>query len=105
MDKHPHTITIWKSLGTDWHGQPTWSAPIVKKVRWEDSQKLYITERGQEARGRSTVYCDTPIADFGDYIFLGESTEVSPPSRSYTVKDVRSVTNISGTRTEYRVIV
>lgn len=103
--KHPHLITIWKLQGTDWHGNATFSSPVKKYVRWEDQQKLYITENGTESRGRSVIYCDTPIADFGDYLFLGDSDDASPPDRSYTVKDVRNITNISGTRTEYRVIV
>lgn len=100
--KHPHRITYWKKGLIDRHGVPSWDGPYTAYVRWEDSDRVYWTENGREIRGRSFIYADEDILTNGDYAIFAVSCLESPPNASYEVKMVRRITNIRGTKTEYR---
>lgn len=105
INKHPDTITYWKNGGVDYMGQPAWNGPHIDKVRWEDEQRLYLNDNGVEQRGRSVIYAAKDILEIGDYVFLGSSTNLSPPNGSWEVKQPRVVRNLRGTKTEHRYIV
>lgn len=105
MNKHPDKYTYWKKGEIDYMGQPTWQGPTVSNCRWEDEQRLYLTDNGREARGRSVLYTpDSPI-DIGDYVYEGVSTASTPPVGSFEVKQPRKIKNLRGTRWEQRYIV
>lgn len=105
MSKFIHRVTIWKSEGLDMYGQPSWSAPVVVKARWEDVQTLYLNANGREERGNSRVYLEKDAAKIGDHIYLGVSQSVTPEPESQEVRSRRSISNLGGTRHEHRVIV
>lgn len=103
--KHNHKMTYWLVGALDQYNQPTWGTPVTVDVRWEDSQRLFITEDGREARGKSTVYMPQGYVYLGDYVALGTFVSASPDVDAFEVRDARSISNLRGTRTEYRVIV
>lgn len=105
INKHPDQFTYWKSEGTDHMNQPNWVGPFTKPCRWEDEQRLYISDTGKEARGRSTIYTTKEFVDIGDYVVEGVSTESVPPSGAFEVKQPRKIKSIRGTKVEYRIIV
>ena len=102
--KHPHTMTYWKKGELDRHNQPQWDGPFTSKCRWEDSQRLFYTEDGHQSRGQSTVYTPENILTTGDKIYFGKVDSEEPPADSYEVKRPRAISNLRGTRTEYRYI-
>ncbi len=97
-------ITYWNVLSVNRYGQPVYSTPKEAKVRWEDRQRLFLTENGREVRGNSIVYAETGILQTGDYVFKGSSTALAPPTGSFEVKQPRQVQNLRGTKTEFRYI-
>lgn len=105
VNKHPDKFTYWKSEGVDHMGQPNFDGPYVEDCRWEDEQRLFITDTGKEERGRSTIYTKNQYVDIGDYVVEGVSTDTTPPPRAFEVKNPRKIKNIRGTRVEYRFIV
>ena len=105
INKHPDKITYWKSDGIDYMGQPNWSGPYTVDCRWEDEQRLYISDTGKEEKGRSVIYLKAEILDIGDYVYNGVSSDLTPPTGSFEVKQPRRIKNLRGTRVEYRVIV
>ena len=105
INKHPDDITYWKKGGVDYMGQPQWDGPYVDVCRWEDEERLFITDNGREERGRSTLYAATDFLEIGDYVYQGLSAETSPPTGSFEVKQPRKIKNLRGTKVEYRYIV
>ena len=104
IDKFPQTLTYWKKDGLDQVNQPIWDGPYVTKCRWEEKQRLYITETGREVRGNSTVYLPEDLITQGDYVYKGESTKSSPDSKSFEVKRNNSISNLRGTKMQYSYI-
>lgn len=105
MGKHPDDITYWKKGDLDYMGQPEWDGPYTTKCRWEDEQRLFLTDNGREGRGRSVVYMPNNLLDMGDYVFEGISDEPVPPTGSFEVKQPRRIKNLRGTRVEHRYVV
>ena len=105
MNKYPNKFTYWRKIGIDYTGVPEWDGPHVANCRWEDEQRLYITDSGREARGRSTLYTTKQLLDIGDYVYEGVSDKEVPPTNSYEVKQPRKIGNIRGTRVEHRYVV
>ena len=105
MNKHPDDITYWKKGAIDYMGQPVWDGPHTAKCRWEDEQRLYLTDNGREARGRSTIFLPEGLLEIGDYVYEGVSTDAEPPTGSFEVKQPRKIKSLRGTRVEHRYIV
>lgn len=105
MSKHPDDITYWKKGTIDYMGQPSWDGPYTVKCRWEDEQRLYLTDNGREARGRSTIFMPENLLGIGDYVYEGVSVATEPPTGSFEVKQPRKIKNLRGTRVEHRYIV
>lgn len=102
MGKHPQVATIWKFKGVDFNNQPTFEAPRKVNVRWEDVNRLIIEANGREVRGRSRIYFPEDEFEMGDFIARGEWSELVPIRNALEIKNKSVITNISGTRAEYR---
>ena len=105
MNKFPNKFTYWKKGDLDYMGSPSWDGPYVANCRWEDEQRLYLTDTGREARGRSTLYTQKQLLEIGDYVYEGVSDSEEPPTGSFEVKQPRKIGNLRGTRVEYRYVV
>jgi hypothetical protein len=106
-DKHHHWATIWVPASIDIYGSPTFGTPLKVKCRWEEGDRKYITENGTEAKGRNTIYMNPSYQEYitdGAYLFKGESSASSPPPGSWELKQKRVITNLSGTKSELRII-
>lgn len=103
--KHPDIMTYWVREGTDEYNQPAWSGPHTSRCRWEDEERLYIDNEGREARGRSTVYVAEDLLKIGDRVMRGESVSTSPDTKSWEVRQPRTIPSLLGDKREYRYIV
>lgn len=104
-----HKATIWtQGNGLDIYARPIWNAPIVVDCRWEDVATTYTDANGDKQRSNSRVYIDRP-ASVGDFIAKGDFSDVSPyPEPVETAKEIRdfrTISNVHGTRTEYRALI
>ena len=102
--KFPQTATIWKQTGLDMRGNALYGTPVKTHVRWEDTETVFIGSDGRESRGTAIVYLPDDLASVGDFISYGDSSSATPNSEAQQVKALRRVTNMSGSRTEYRVV-
>lgn len=103
--KTPHIITIWTQLGEpDLYGKFQYEVKTAK-CRYEQSDRLYTNEFGQMVRANSIVYAYEDITKKGDLVIKGDFRySESPVDGAFEVKQRREVTNLRGTRTEYRYI-
>ena len=82
--------TWWSKSGVDVGGDPSFAAPVVINVRWEDRNGVFTDSRGRERKTRSRVFTDRIVVE-EDYLFFGTSTSTSPEALkgAYTVKDFK----------------
>lgn len=102
--KMRQTATYWPKGVRNGFGQIDYPASKTIKVRWEDKQKLFIDNSGEEALSRAVVYAGIEIDDEG-YLYLGESTEADPTNeqKAFKVKSVSVTPNLRNTKQEVKV--
>lgn len=104
MSKYPQTITIWKQTGVDLRGNPSYTTPITTPCRYEKRTSIFINSEGRESRGVGVVYLPDDLASIGDFIFEGESTEAKPSAGSLQVRSYEEISNLSGNRVQFKII-
>ncbi|EMC4371946.1 hypothetical protein VEL98_003831 [Cronobacter sakazakii] len=74
------TATIWRKLdGQDDYGDPLgYAAPEQILCDYEGGLSKKLASLGAEIVVKNTVWTDFALADAGDYILIGESTEADP---------------------------
>ncbi|EOU3311686.1 hypothetical protein ACNVJZ_001452 [Cronobacter sakazakii] len=71
--------TIWKPLGLDEYGDPLgWSEPMVIACDYQGGLSKRLGAIGGEKVVKNTIWTEFTLADAGDYILIGESTEADP---------------------------
>lgn len=70
-------VTYWGPTGSDVYGNTTFSAPDVRKARWEDKAEMIRSKTGGEYVTKSRVFMDEDFSIDG-YLLLGESGEADP---------------------------
>lgn len=103
--KFPQWVTYWRKSGEpDLYGKHTYVSGKVK-CRWEETSRQYINEFGEHTRSNAYVYTIGDDLVVGDVVIEGDHTSsASPISGSYPVRRRRAITNLTGTKTEYRYI-
>ncbi|AFJ99251.1 hypothetical protein SNN68_003942 [Cronobacter sakazakii] len=74
------TATIWRKLdGQDDYGDPLgYAAPEQILCDYEGGLSKRIGSLGSEIVVKNTIWTEFTLADAGDYILIGESTEADP---------------------------
>ncbi|ELY4027136.1 hypothetical protein SMY33_003651 [Cronobacter malonaticus] len=74
------TATIWRKLdGQDDYGDPLgYAAPERILCDYEGGLSKRIGSLGSEIVVKNTIWTEFALADAGDYILIGESTEADP---------------------------
>ncbi len=74
------TATIWRKLeGTDEYGDPLGYSPPVKiMVDYEGGLSERIGNLGAEIVVKNTFWTEFALAEAGDYLLIGVSTESDP---------------------------
>lgn len=74
------TATIWRKLeGTDEYGDPMGYAPPEQILcDYEGGLSKKLASLGAEIVVKNTVWTEYALADAGDYLLIGESTEADP---------------------------
>lgn len=85
----PEKITYWRKGGSDGVGGINWIGPVVTAARIAFKQERFTDANGNDSISRSVVYTNDVLVD-GDFVFLGESSNLTPPPAS---QDVRAYSN------------
>lgn len=73
------SATLWKSLGIDSYGDPLgYSPPITIMCDYEGGLSKRIGSLGAEIVVKNTVWTEFALAEAGDYLLIGVSTETDP---------------------------
>ncbi|EBK5465795.1 hypothetical protein AHX64_20455 [Salmonella enterica subsp. enterica serovar Montevideo] len=73
------TATIWRNLGNDEYGDPLgYSEPEQILCDYEGGLSKRIGSIGEEIVVKNTVWTEFSLADAGDYLLIGASTEADP---------------------------
>lgn len=71
--------TIWKHLGMNEYGDSLgWSEPLVIACDYQGGLSKRLGAIGGEKVVKNTIWTEYALADTGDYILIGESTEADP---------------------------
>lgn len=93
------TATYWGPGVADGFGGKTYAAPIQVKVRWEDTNVLFVDQNGNEVVSKAVVYVDTDLS-VGGYLLLGISTASNPTTiiGTHEIRNISKSPNIRGTK-------
>ncbi|HIC2036013.1 hypothetical protein ABG794_24130 [Enterobacter soli] len=73
------TATIWRSLGKDETGDPLgYTEPEQILCDYEGGLSKKLASLGAEIVVKNTVWTEFALADAGDYLLIGASTEPDP---------------------------
>ena len=78
--------------GPDSHGQPQYEPPVQLKVRWEDTNELYVAVTGEQQTSRAKVYVGQDVEP-GGVIMLGaleDVTDIDRPKSNSNAWEIRS---------------
>jgi hypothetical protein len=107
--KQPDLITVWmvdNDGESDAYGNLPYLSPVQAYVRYEERVTRFINRDGQEDKGRGAIYVDgVDIMKVDDYVLFGNSVSATPSRDAFIVKDKSRITNISGSRVQYKYIV
>ena len=96
------TATLWTpSSALDPYGNPTWDAPVIIKVRWEERTERTLDSTGNEILSQAYVFMGAKYTP-GDYLYLGTSIELTPPSAAFEIKNFQSISNLRNTFSEHK---
>jgi hypothetical protein len=97
--------TYWAQSGVDSSGDPSFTAPVFVKCKWEERTELFVGPDGREQRSRAVVFLDTDVI-IGGYLFLGKSTTADPltVSDAILIKDFRKIKDFEAEVSERRAI-
>ena len=71
--------TIWKrSEETNHYGDPMFDAPLVIACDYQGGLSKRLGDIGGEEIVKNTIWTEYALADTGDYILIGVSTELDP---------------------------
>lgn len=70
--------TIWKSLEMNAAGDRTYSQPLVIMADYQGGLSKRLGAIGTEKVVKNTIWTEYALADTGDYILIGESSEQDP---------------------------
>jgi len=71
--------TIWKPLGLNEYGDSLgWSEPLVIACDYQGGLSKRLGAVGGEQVVKNTIWTEYALADTGDYILIGVSTELNP---------------------------
>jgi len=103
LRKMIHDAVCWGSPTPDGFGRHTFGTPTNNKVRWQDTQELFIDDTGSEVLSVAVVFLTCDI-DLGAYLWKGttsSSAYVADPqqlSGAYPVRRKERIWNIKGTQ-------
>ena len=103
--KYPQTLTYWINTGLDLRNQPTFDGPFTSPCRWEQKDRLFLTENGRDVRSDSKVYVPENVFSQGDYVVRGLSQNSEPDNSAQEIKETFGVPNLRGTKIEYSFII
>jgi hypothetical protein len=71
--------TIWKRSGaTNEYGDPSFDAPLVIACDYQGGLSKRLGNIGSEKVVKNTIWTEYPLADTGDYLLIGASTNPDP---------------------------
>jgi len=99
------TVTHWAVAGRDEYGDPSFAAPTTFPARVVARNEIFYDGNGNQRRSE-TVMMTTAAVDFGDFVYVGTSTDTDPTSvtGSRQVQAVQSATDLGGDDRVYRIM-
>lgn len=70
--------TFWRQTGKDKWGKPAFDAPVIIMCDYGGDMNAVRKEVGQEIVFKNTVWTEFSEAKKGDYVLIGESSELDP---------------------------
>jgi hypothetical protein len=77
---------------------------VTVNCRWEEKQVLFTTYLAEEKVSKAIVYVDTDVS-VGSFIYLGETTDTTPPFDAYEILKFNKSPNLKNTDFERKVII
>lgn len=102
--KYPTIVTYWIKSTVDRFGSPTWIGPKKAKVRWEDGQRIFLTNTGRELKGRSTIYTESDFMNPGDHVYKGSSNSTKPIVGAFEILAEEHVPSLRGNKTTHSYV-
>ncbi|WP_336700127.1 hypothetical protein [Pantoea dispersa] len=99
--------TIWKSLGTNEYGDSLgWYEPLVIDCDYQGGLSKRLGDIGGEKVVKNTVWTEYALADTGDYLLIGVSTNPDPiaAGADEVMQAIRYADTFERTADDYAII-
>lgn len=99
--------TIWKHLGTNEYGDSLgWSEPLVIACDYQGGLSKRLGDIGGEKVVKNTVWTEYALADTGDYLLIGVSTNPDPlaAGADEVMQAIRYADTFERTADDYAII-
>lgn len=99
--------TIWKPLGNDEYGDSLgWSDPLVIDCDYQGGLSKRLGDIGGEKVVKNTVWTEYALADTGDYLLIGTSTNPDPiaAGADEVMQAIRYADTFERTADDYAII-
>ena len=97
----PEKVTVWNATGGSGYDGFTWSPPLVINSRHAFRSKKVVSANGAEVMSDTAVYFTDTTVKLDSKIFIGESAELSPPSKAKDVINFASTPSGTNLRVAY----
>jgi hypothetical protein len=94
--------TYWAPAGHDGFGGRTFSAPVVIRCRWQDTNVLFLDAQRREVVSEAVVYPDRKL-DLGGKLALGEFIDPEPVDEAKEVRQRQSSPDLSAVEELHKV--
>lgn len=101
------TLTYWAVTGRNSYGDPQFSAPEERSVRWEDKNEFFYGADGQGRQSESVIYDDQNSYENGAYVYRGSSNESDPRNQTgyRRIKAVHETKSLEGNETVWKIMI
>lgn len=93
-----HTVTRWPILAADEFGSERFDDPAVFQARWMESTELQFGGDTQTNEPADVVLTKNREVNVGDYLLLGDRSDVSDPKTLPNAHRVKQVARAQSTR-------
>lgn len=98
------TAVYWGTPTASGRGGYIFASPIEISVRWEETQELFINDKGEQKLSRAKVYGNQDF-DIGGYLYKGEETDLDSNhddpeiiSGAYRIEGYNKAVNVKSTQ-------
>lgn len=89
------TVTLWRQTGQDAANKAIFAAPVTLNVRYLEKEMIFVDNAGRQIVSNTSITTEDLELIISDWISLGASVAVSPPTDARQIAKVTHLRFVS----------